>query len=69
MSRGKKAFIDEPIHKKLSLPGSLVLEIEDILRDPVRGKVRYGAFADLVTSLLRKWVYELRARKEKEKHE
>jgi hypothetical protein len=58
MSRGKKQFIDKPIHKKLSLSGTVVNDVEELLHDPVRGCVRYGAFGDLVTNLLRKWVKE-----------
>lgn len=58
MSRGKKSLIDVPTLKHLSLPSSLVLEVENILHDPVRGKIRYGAFAELVTQLLHTWVEE-----------
>ncbi len=58
MSRGKKPLIDEPIHKKLSLSGSVVKDVEELLHDPVHGCVRYGAFGDLVTKLLRNWVKE-----------
>ncbi|NIS77777.1 MAG: hypothetical protein GTO00_09225 [Deltaproteobacteria bacterium] len=52
----RKKLADEPIEKKLSLPGSLVEEVEYLLRDPVRNKPRYGAFGALVTKLLRDWV-------------
>ncbi len=50
--RGRKPLIDKPIHKKLSLPGSLVNEVEELLHDPMRGKVKYGAFRNLVAQLL-----------------
>lgn len=63
----RKKLADEPIEKKLSLPGSLVEEVEYLLRDPVRNKPRYGAFGALVTSLLREWVKE--KTKEENTHE
>lgn len=60
MSRGKQPFVDTPRMKRLSLPGSLVDEVEELLHDPVRRNVRYGAFAALVTELLEKWVDDRR---------
>ena len=52
----RRKNLDRPIEKKLSLPGSLVEEVEARLHDPVRGHVEYGAFAKLVTSLLNDWL-------------
>lgn len=53
MPRPRKT--DRPIDKKLSLRGSVVNEIDAQLADPLTGKPRYGAWAELVESLLRKW--------------
>ncbi len=53
MPRPRK--IDRPIDKKLSLRSSIVNEIDAQLADPLTGKPRYGAWAELVETLLRKW--------------
>ena len=63
MSRGKKPLIDPPVCKRISLPGSIVFEVEEILHDPVRGKVTYGAFGKLVAQLLAEWVEKKRKQK------
>lgn len=47
---------DPPVDVQFSLPGSLVEEVDLLLFDPVRGKLRYGARSRLAASLLRQWV-------------
>jgi hypothetical protein len=54
MPRPRK--IDRPIDKKMSLRQSIVEEIDTQLADVLTGKPRYGAWAELVESLLREWV-------------
>jgi hypothetical protein len=54
MKKGRKPLSDPPIEKSLSLPGSLVAEVELRLFDPSTNRVAYGAFAKLVERLLRK---------------
>ena len=53
MSRPR--LVDRPIDKKLSLRTSLVAEIDGQLADKLTGKPRYGAWTELVESLLQKW--------------
>lgn len=53
---GRKPLADKPIEKALSLPSSIVAEIELRLYDPSTGKAKYGAFAQLVERLLREWL-------------
>ena len=53
---GRKPLADPPISKELSLPSSLVAEVELRLYDPSTGKPKYGAFAQLVERLLRDWI-------------
>ncbi len=48
-------LVDRPIDKKLSLRTSIVKEIDSQLADPLTGKPRYGAWTELVESLLQKW--------------
>lgn len=53
---GRKPLADPPVSKELSLPSSLVAEVELRLYDPTTGRVRYGAFAALVERLLREYL-------------
>lgn len=53
MPRPRK--IDRPIDKKLSLRSSIVEEVDLHLADPLTHKPRYGAWAELVETLLRNW--------------
>ena len=48
-------LVDRPIDKKLSLRTSIVNEIDSQLADPLTGKPQYGAWTELVESLLQKW--------------
>ena len=54
MPRPRK--VDRPIDKKLSIRTSIVEEIDSQLADPLTGKPRYGAWTELVESLLMKWM-------------
>jgi hypothetical protein len=53
MPRPRK--VDRPIDKKLSLRSSIVIEIDSQLADVLTGKPKYGAWAELVESLLNEW--------------
>lgn len=48
-------LVDRPVDKKLSLRTSVVQEIDSQLADKLTGKPRYGAWTELVESLLMKW--------------
>lgn len=54
MSRPR--LVDRPMDKKLSLRTSIVKEIDSQLADPLTGKPRYGAWTELVESLLQEWM-------------
>lgn len=54
--RGRKELADPPIEKALSLPSSIVAEVELRLYDPSTGKPRYAGFSSLVERLLREWL-------------
>lgn len=43
---------------KVSLPASLLAQVDIHFFDPVTGKPRYGARSALIERLLRKWVRE-----------
>ena len=47
---------DRPATWHLSLPGSLALQVEARLIDPMTGSVKWGARTQLMQSLLRKWL-------------
>ena len=53
MSRPR--LVDRPMDKKLTLRTSVVKEIDSQLADPLTGKPRYGAWTELVESLLNEW--------------
>ncbi len=40
------------------IPRPLLTEVQELLFDPVRNKVRYGARSALINRLLREWVKE-----------
>ena len=52
----REPHIDPPKEVQLSLPTSLVDEVDLLLFDPVRGKLRYGARSNLIARLLRTWL-------------
>lgn len=56
MARGRKHFHDTPREWKIYLPSSLCDEISEALKDPLTGKIAYGARNKLLTRLLREWV-------------
>lgn len=56
MRVGRKSKLDKPIDWKISIPQSLVVEVEMRLLDPVTLKTRYGARSKLVVRLLQEWV-------------
>ena len=48
-------LVDRPMDKRLTLRTSVVKEIDSQLADPLTGKPRYGAWTELVESLLNEW--------------
>jgi len=56
MARPK--LTDTPVDKKISIRGSLYAKVELLLFDPMRGRTRYGGWAELINELLTKWIEE-----------
>lgn len=46
-------LIDRPVEKKISIPTSLVAQVELELWSPLEGKVPHGKWSELVCDLLR----------------
>lgn len=59
---GRKPYTEPRAEWKVYLPSSLAAEVELLLIDPLREKVKYGARNELLEKLLRDWL-----QKEKEK--
>lgn len=57
---GRKPLAIPTVEWKHWIPVDLAAEVELLLKDPVRDKVKYGARGELLTQLLRKWVDEQR---------
>lgn len=53
---GRSPLVDRPVRKELSLPSSIVAEVELRLYDPSLQRVKYSAFSALVERLLREWL-------------
>lgn len=53
---GRKAHADPPVLKNVSLPASLVVEVELRMYDPSTMKARYGGWSTLVERLIREWI-------------
>ena len=49
-------LVDRPVAKKLSLRSSIVNEVDNQLADRLTGKPSYGAWTELVESLINKWL-------------
>ena len=60
MPRGRPKKHDTPVSWYVSLPQSLAAEVELILLDPLTGRPEFGKRSQLVESLLRNWVEEMR---------
>lgn len=55
---GKPRNVDRPVEKKISIPSSVVTEVDKYLRDPLKDKPVHAGYSQLVTKLLRKWLEE-----------
>ena len=53
---GRKPLADPPVRKELSLPSSLVAQLELRMYDPSTMRVKYGGFSGLVERLLREFL-------------
>jgi len=49
-------LVDRPIDKKVSLRTTIVEAVDEELADKLTGKPRYGAWTELVESLLNAWL-------------
>lgn len=47
---------DRPIEKAINLPESIVEQVDVSVRDPLTGKPAFGAWSELVSSLLEGWL-------------
>lgn len=56
MPRGRRPRVDPPTQWEISLPTSLVVEVELHILDPVRRTHAFGARSALVQRLLREWL-------------
>lgn len=54
MPRHKKH--DRPVALKIHIPTSTYTQVEASLQDPLYGKVKYGGWSDLITTLLNAWL-------------
>lgn len=52
----KPPRVDRPVEKKLSLPQSLVAQVELQLFSELEGKVPFGAWSKLIEQLLGDWL-------------
>lgn len=55
MTAGRKPYSEPRVAWKIYLPQSLAAQIELLLLDPMREKVKYGARNELLEQLLRDW--------------
>lgn len=58
--RGRKALETPRIRQSIFVSTDIYAEIKLLLEDPLRGKVRYGSWTELVDGLLREWVNQQR---------
>lgn len=47
---------DRPVEKMVNFPQSVVDRVNEQLNDPLTGRPSYGAWSQLITSLLNKWL-------------
>lgn len=56
MTRGRKRLADRSLSKDISIPESVVLQVDLLLLNRLRGRVIPGSWSKLVTRLLREWL-------------
>lgn len=56
--KGRKPLSDPPRKIHVSLPTSLLRDVDDTLHDPVRNKRAYGSLSSLMRNLLEDWLAE-----------
>lgn len=58
---GRRRKVDRPAERTVSIPSSVIHAVEDRLpRNPLTGRLRYGALSGLVETLLRDWLAKQR---------
>jgi hypothetical protein len=55
---GRKKLLDRPIDVHVTLPSSVVAQLEILLADPLTGKPKHGSRAKLITRLVKQWIAE-----------
>ena len=58
MTAGRKPYAEPRVAWKVYLPQQLAAQVELLLLDPMREKVKYGARNELLEGLLRDWILE-----------
>lgn len=58
MTVGRKPYSEPRVQWKIYLPTSIAAQVELLLLDPMRERVKYGARNELVEKLLRSWLEE-----------
>lgn len=56
MKPGRKPKSVPTVEWKFHIPVDLAAEVELLLKDPLRERVKYGARSDLLERLLRDWI-------------
>lgn len=65
--KGRPAASDPNVYWEVGIPASLAAKVELALYDPVFGKIRYGARAELIQRLLAQWLEERRPQRAEER--
>lgn len=60
MKRGRKPLVIPRVEKKVYLDSDVEIQLNELLKDPMKGKVAYGALSDLINMLLREHIKSLR---------
>ena len=55
----KPKAIDPGISKNISIPESVVAQVDALLFSPTEARVPHGAYSRLITMLLRQWLEKL----------
>ena len=61
MTAGRKPYAEPRVAWKIYLPQQLAAQVELLLLDPMREKVKYGARNELLEGLLRDWLERQKA--------
>lgn len=63
----KRSYVGGAVQISATIPMSMKTEINELLRDPVTGRLEYGAQSHLITRLLRNWIAEKKGTEENDR--